>query len=106
MSRFPTLFYPIERRNDSDLSQSPFYQDTWRVISFAEEIVTDNLLWKKEHPVNLMVVHRCPQLLQHPLTNAWLSHKWRAYIRFIYIGTLFLQLIFLTALVAFMVVVQ
>ncbi|XP_063600527.1 transient receptor potential cation channel subfamily A member 1-like [Penaeus indicus] len=95
-----------EKRSCLDIPQSPFYQDTWRVTCFAEEIVTDNLLWKKEHPVNLMVVHRCPQLLQHPLTNAWLSHKWTSYIRFIYFGTLFLQLIFMTTLVAFMVVVQ
>lgn len=74
-------------------------------MPFAEEMVTDNLLWKKEHPVNLMVVHRCPQLLQHPLTKAWLRHKWKSYVRFIYMGTLFLQLFFMAALVAFMVVV-
>lgn len=94
-----------KKRSGLDLPQSPFYQDSWRVMPFAEEMVTDNLLWKKEHPVNLMVVHRCPQLLQHPLTKAWLRHKWKSYVRFIYMGTLFLQLFFMAALVAFMVVV-
>ncbi|XP_042856930.1 transient receptor potential cation channel subfamily A member 1-like, partial [Penaeus japonicus] len=95
-----------KKKTGLDIPESPFYQDTWKVMPFADEMITDNLLWKKEHPVNVMVVHRCPQLLQHPLTNAWLNHKWKAYARFIYFMTLFLQLFFLASLVVFMAVVR
>ncbi|XP_053645951.2 transient receptor potential cation channel subfamily A member 1 homolog [Cherax quadricarinatus] len=68
----------------------------------AEEIIQDGIKWKKYHPVGVMVRHNHHQLLQHSLTKAWLRHKWKSYISFIFLALFLVELIFVVSLSVFM----
>ncbi|XP_071538837.1 transient receptor potential cation channel subfamily A member 1 homolog [Panulirus ornatus] len=101
-----TIFEDNYYIKEEKKATTPFDPKTWKVLSSAEELTSDVLVWKKEHPVNIMAHHRCLGLLQHPLTEAWLNYKWKSYSRQIFLILLFLQLFSVGVLLAFMKSVQ
>ncbi|KAG7159979.1 Transient receptor potential cation channel subfamily A member 1-like 2 [Homarus americanus] len=86
--------------------KSPFNQQTWEVLPAAKELTSKVLVWKKEHPVSIMAHHRCLGLLQHPLTEAWISFKWKSYARWIFAGLLVLRLFAVGVLIGFMATIH
>lgn len=67
-----------------------------------QHALTDGQRLLREHPVSLMVQQERSELLQHPLTKAWLIHLWRAYVSYILAFLLFIEVLFLLSLNIFM----
>ncbi|XP_069179458.1 transient receptor potential cation channel subfamily A member 1 homolog [Procambarus clarkii] len=96
-----------EGKNDLGTSQtSPFDPKTWKVLASAKELISDTLVWKQEHPVRIMVQHRCLDLLQHSLTEAWIQYKWGSYARLLFTVLFALKAISVVILVSFMINVK
>ncbi|XP_069183399.1 transient receptor potential cation channel subfamily A member 1 homolog [Procambarus clarkii] len=96
-----------EGKNDLGTSQtSPFDSKTWKVLASAKELISDTLVWKQEHPVSIMIQHRCLDLLQHSLTEAWIQYKWGSYARLLFTVLCALKAISVVILVSFMINVK
>ncbi|XP_066962052.1 transient receptor potential cation channel subfamily A member 1 homolog [Macrobrachium rosenbergii] len=58
--------------------------------------------WVESHPVILMISNNECDLLKHPVTIAWLRHKWNSYIKYIHSVLLFIDFLYLLALICLM----
>ncbi|XP_053645950.2 transient receptor potential cation channel subfamily A member 1 homolog [Cherax quadricarinatus] len=97
---FEDNFY-IPPENDK-IAQSPYDTESGKLREDAAQFIQDRLEWKKCHPVNLMVEHNLLQLLQHSLTKAWLRHKWKSYLFFVFLILLLLEICFVISLSFFL----
>ncbi|XP_066945557.1 transient receptor potential cation channel subfamily A member 1 homolog isoform X1 [Macrobrachium rosenbergii] len=58
---------------------------------------------KKNHPLMLMIKHKLPSLLSHPVCVALIRHKWDTCGRWVYYGNFTLYLIFLLSLTTYVI---
>ncbi|XP_068215516.1 transient receptor potential cation channel subfamily A member 1 homolog [Palaemon carinicauda] len=79
------------------------YDSKGQLSAHATRYHRDARKVKKNHPLMLMIEHKLPSLLSHPVCVALIRHKWDMYGRWIYYGNFALYLIFLLVLTTYVI---